>query len=62
MIETIKSFRQLIWIVTFKVNADEPQQDKIFYTKRAADDYALTVQLMGGVAIVTEELENGTNL
>lgn len=61
MIETTKSFRQLIWVVTFKLNSDEPQQDKIFYTKRAAEDYAVTVSLMGGIAVVTEELENGTN-
>lgn len=61
MAEPNTSFRQLIWVVTFKMNKDEPQQDKIFFTKRAADDYALTVELMGGIAVVTEELENGTN-
>ena len=61
MAEPNTSFRQLIWVVTFKLNSDEQQQDKIFFTKRAADDYALTVELMGGIAVVTEELENGTN-
>lgn len=59
MVEGNASFKTLVYIVTYKEPGDKIQQEKMFFTRAAANDFALTVELMGGVAVITEELEEG---
>lgn len=44
------------YVVTYRESADAPQESEEFFTKFAADHFALKINLNGGVAIVTEEL------
>lgn len=58
-VENNSSFKTLVFKVTYRVNQDEPQGIETFYTRKAAEDFALTVELLGGVYIISEDIEDG---
>lgn len=48
----------LIWTVTYRADAKNPQQVVHKYTEEAAITFARGIQDLGGVAIVTEDYES----
>ena len=48
----------LVWIVTFRRDAKSSQESLIRYTEEAAVHFAQGIIDTGGVAIVTEDLED----
>lgn len=52
-------WQTLVYIVTFRENNESPQREQKFFTRGAAEDFARTVMLVGGVAILTEDTEAG---
>jgi len=59
MVSDNNSFKTIIYIVRYRENPDVQPQEQKFYTKRAADDFALTVELLGGIAVVYDDEEEG---
>lgn len=59
MVSDNNSFKTIIYIVRYRESPDVQPQEAKFYTKRAADDFALTVELLGGVAVVYDDEEEG---
>lgn len=47
----------MVWIITFRLNKQSPQQEIKKYTKEAADHFAEGIMDAGGVAVVTEDVE-----
>ena len=50
----------LIWIVVFRVDAKNEQQQSVKYTEEAANTFAKAIQDNGGIAIVIEDFEANT--
>lgn len=48
--------KTLKYTVVSRTNPDAPQEETEFFTKSAADAYALQVYLKGGIAMVIEDM------
>lgn len=46
----------VVYVVTFRMNKDQPQQELVRYTRPAAEIFAQGILDSGGVAIVTEDV------
>jgi hypothetical protein len=51
--------KTLVYIVHYRMSRSEPQGFQKFYTKAAAEDFQLTVELLGGISMIEEDLEDG---
>ena len=47
--------RIIQYVVTYKHSTQEPQQEEIFYTPEAARSKMASVELWGGIAIMSEQ-------
>jgi hypothetical protein len=56
------SIGTMVWTVTFRMDAKSAQQELPRYTKEAADAFAQGILDLGGVAIVTEDYEEDSEL
>ena len=50
-------FKTMIYRVVYRQSPEEPQQEAKRYTKEAADAFAWSVYVTGGVAVVVEDME-----
>ncbi len=48
----------MVYVVTFRTDAKAPQQELKRYTKESANAFATGIIDIGGVAIVTEDIED----
>lgn len=46
----------LCWVITYRLSSKEPQQQVTKYTKAAAESFAATIEEVGGVAVITEDM------
>jgi len=50
----------MVWVVTFRIDNKSPQQELIRYTPEAAKHFAEGIIATGGVAVVTEDVQDVT--
>jgi hypothetical protein len=47
----------MVWIVTYRLNSKSGQTEVKKYTPESANAFAQTIQELGGVAVITEDIE-----
>jgi hypothetical protein len=46
----------VVYVVTYRIDSTKPQEELLKYTRESADTFAATINEVGGVAVVTEDI------